>query len=139
MSRATVTVLEMLPGGSRLLADAAESEQAEQERRFGDPGTRLLFENDRVRVWELRLAPEECTDLHEHEVDYVLVQISGDRVGADLDRDSKDALGFAGKHFESKVRPGLAVYVPKGGVERAVNVGRKEYHEVLIELKDSVC
>ena len=38
-------------------------------------GTRLLFENQRVRVWDLRLAPGESTGLHRHETDYFYVVI----------------------------------------------------------------
>ena len=35
-----------------------------------DIGTKLLFENDRVRVWDLALAPGESTGMHRHENDY---------------------------------------------------------------------
>lgn len=38
-------------------------------------GTRLLFENDRVRVWDLRLAPGESTGLHRHTTDFLYVVI----------------------------------------------------------------
>ena len=33
-------------------------------------GTRLLSENDRVRVWEIRLAPGERIGFHRHVLDY---------------------------------------------------------------------
>ncbi len=33
-------------------------------------GTSRLFENDRVRVWEVRLAPGERTPFHAHTVRY---------------------------------------------------------------------
>jgi hypothetical protein len=36
-------------------------------------GSKLLFENDRVRVWELRLAPGEREALHEHKHDYLMI------------------------------------------------------------------
>ena len=42
-----------------------------------DIGTRLLFENDRVRVWDLALAPGESTGMHRHENDYLYVVIGG--------------------------------------------------------------
>ena len=38
-------------------------------------GTRLLFENDRVRVWDLQLAPGESTGVHRHTNDYLYVVI----------------------------------------------------------------
>ena len=39
------------------------------QRTFGDVGTKLLFENERIRVWEMRLAPGERSQLHEHHHD----------------------------------------------------------------------
>lgn len=35
-----------------------------------DVGTKLLFENDRVRVWEIVLEPGERAPFHRHEGDY---------------------------------------------------------------------
>ena len=43
-------------------------------------GTRLLFENDRVRVWDLALAPGESTGMHRHENDYLYVVIGGGKL-----------------------------------------------------------
>ena len=51
-----------------------------QERRLGTIGTRMLFENDRVRVWEVRLAPGEEGAVHRHELDHLLIQVAGDRI-----------------------------------------------------------
>jgi quercetin dioxygenase-like cupin family protein len=38
--------------------------------RNRDVGTRMLFENDRVRVWEIVLEPGERAPFHRHEGDY---------------------------------------------------------------------
>jgi hypothetical protein len=35
-------------------------------RRLGDVANGFLFENDRVRVWQMDLAPGESSDFHEH-------------------------------------------------------------------------
>jgi mannose-6-phosphate isomerase-like protein (cupin superfamily) len=101
--------------------------------RFGDVGTRVLFENDRVRVWEMVLEPGERSALHRHELDYLLVFFEGDRIGVEVDPSStgpyRDDLQFDVPH-------GRCVYVERGGVETAVNVGSSRYRELLIELKD---
>ena len=47
------------------------------ERRLGPIGTRMLFENDRVRVWEVRLAPGEEGAVHRHQLDCSLYGSSG--------------------------------------------------------------
>ena len=52
------------------------------ERVLGPIGTEVVFENDRVRIWNLRLAPGERSAVHRHESDYVLVQISGGRIAS---------------------------------------------------------
>ena len=43
-------------------------------------GTRLLFENEQVRVWDLQLAPGEAIPLHRHELDYLYVVIGDGRL-----------------------------------------------------------
>lgn len=47
---------------------------------MAEVGTALLFENDRVKVWEMDLEPGEDSGLHHHGHDYVLVVIDGDRI-----------------------------------------------------------
>jgi hypothetical protein len=133
--RAVIRAGKVLPGGSRIRANP-NGFDTDGQRRLGGVGTNMLFENDRVRVWELRLAPGEHTDLHHHQLDYLIVQIAGDRVGAEVQPDSPDSLGLAGTRFITPVRPGLVVHVPRGGLETAFNPGRQHYHEVLVELKD---
>src|ERR1700710_232025 len=40
-------------------------------------GTHLLFENDRVRVWDLALAPGEWLESHIHRDDFLFIVVSG--------------------------------------------------------------
>ena len=101
-------------------------------RTLGDVATRLLFENDRVRVWEMDLAPGERSATHRHDLDYVLVQLDGDRIAADFEPDSA---GVHRGHVEGTVELGKTRFIGRGGVETAVNVGEKRYREILIELK----
>jgi hypothetical protein len=97
---------------------------------LGNVATTLLFEDDDVRVWEMRLEPGQWTDLHHHEHDYLLVIDSGDLVAGIPPKDS--GMDF----FVGRIPPqGNTVRVPKGGTEWALNIGRKTYHEILIELK----
>ncbi len=103
------------------------------ERELGEVGTRLVFEDDRVRVWQVRLAPGETGDVHRHELDHLLVQISGDRIAVVPEPDSA---GPFREYLEADVIPGAVVPVHRGGVERARNVGEAHYLEVVIELKD---
>jgi hypothetical protein len=111
----------------------AGPEGAGADRRLGDVGSRLVFEDERVRVWQVRLAPGEQGDVHRHELDHLLVQVTGDRIAVVPEPDSK---GPFREYFEADVVPGAVVPVQRGGVETARNVGTQPYLEVVIELKD---
>jgi hypothetical protein len=100
---------------------------------LGDVATRVLFDNDRVRVWELVLEPGERSDRHRHDLDYLLVFLEGERIGVEVDPSSA---GPYQDDLQFDVPIGRCVYVERGGVETAVNVGSTKYRELLIELKD---
>ena len=101
-------------------------------RVLGGVGTRVLFENDSVRVWELDLAPGARSDTHRHDLDYVLVQIEGDRIAAQPEPDSGGAYR---EYIEGDVAPGKTRFIERGGIETAINIGARRYREILIELK----
>jgi quercetin dioxygenase-like cupin family protein len=103
------------------------------ERVIGDIGSRMLFENDRVRVWELRLEPGARSDVHRHDLDHLLVMVSGGRIAVDPEPDSN---GEYRDYFAADTKAGDVVFMKRGGVETAVNEGDTAYHEIVIELKD---
>ncbi|MBW2242395.1 MAG: hypothetical protein JRH01_10445 [Deltaproteobacteria bacterium] len=107
-----------------------------REEHDGDPlggvGTQVLFEDDRVKIWEMILEPGEASDLHHHEHDYYLAISSGDLVAGVTPK------GSPMDSFVGIVPPqGNTVPVPKGGTEWAFNVGKQTYREILIELKNT--
>lgn len=109
------------------------SDGVDPDRVLGDVGTRLLFENDRVRVWRMKLAPGESSAVHRHDSDYLLVKVAGDTIAVDPE---PDTVSEYTEYAEYPVKAGHVDYLPRGGVERAHNPGDEEYHEVIIELKD---
>jgi uncharacterized protein (DUF1330 family) len=99
---------------------------------LGDIGTKLLFEDDEIRIWELRLAPGEESSPHRHTCDYVIVDVAGDRIAA------KSVPGYPseyGDYIEGAVTQGNATFLKGGNVETAVNVGKQPYRNVLVEFK----
>ena len=98
------------------------------ERELGQVADRVVFENERVRIWEMSLEPGEASDFHEHTLDYLLCIIEGESVDADFE---------GGKSIQSPVQPGTTIFVPKGNREVAVNRSTVLYREILIELKES--
>ena len=75
---------------------------------LGDVASRLLFENERVRIWELDLAPGERSATHRHDLDYVIVQIEGDRIAA---MPEPDTGGSFTTYIEGEVAAGKTRYV----------------------------
>jgi hypothetical protein len=103
------------------------------EREMGDIASRVLFENDRVRIWELRMAAGETGPVHQHALDHVLIQIAGDRVAVLPEPDTGSVYD---EYLEADISPGDVLFVRRGGIERARNVGQNPYHEIIVELKD---
>jgi hypothetical protein len=105
-----------------------------EKRQLGPVGTKVVFENDQVRVWVLRLAPGERSAIHQHDLDHLLIQIRGDRIAVEPEA---DAAGPHRDYMEADVIPGMVAHVPKGGIETAVNIGAEPYYEVIVELKET--
>ena len=106
---------------------------ATEARVLGPMGDKVIFENDRVRIWELVIPPGGDSNCHVHELDYVLVQLGGDRVAAVPEPDTKSPYN---EYMEADVVPGQVIYIERGGIEIARNVGEVPYSEIIIELKD---
>lgn len=100
---------------------------------LGDVATRVVFEDERLRIWELVLEPGQEGPLHKHELDHILVQIAGDKMAVVPHPDSRSRYG---EYLEAEVFPGQIFVIDRGGIEIARNVGRERYKEILIELKD---
>jgi predicted metal-dependent enzyme (double-stranded beta helix superfamily) len=114
--------------------DGSGVERASSDSRvLGDIGTNVIFEDDKVRVWRLKLAPGEESPIHRHELDHLLIQVGGDRIAVLPEPDTQ---GPFTEMLEADVVPGAVVHVRHGGVERARNVGSLPYLEVIVELKE---
>ena len=93
---------------------------------LGDVANRLLFENDLVRVWQMKLAPGEASDLHRHDLPYMLCVIEGESIDADWPDAPSLTIPLA---------PGDVFFVPPGRTETAVNRSTAPFHEILVEFK----
>lgn len=91
-------------------------------------GSRLLFENDRVRVWELRLAPGQRSERHRHQADYLSVYLTRSRIALHRSEGAPEI---------SEEGPGFTAYHAVAGsfVHALENVGNTEHREILVELK----
>jgi quercetin dioxygenase-like cupin family protein len=95
-------------------------------RPLGQVANHLLFENERVRVWRMELAPGEASDFHEHTLPYLLCILEGESIDADFED---------GRTLHLPVASGKVFFVPAGARETAVNRSQVRFREILIELK----
>jgi hypothetical protein len=102
------------------------------DRVFGDIGSKIVYEDDTVRVWRLKLAAGEKSAIHRHDLDHLLIQVAGDRIAVIPEPDTEGPFTQA---MAADVIPGAVVHVDRGGVELAHNVGEQEYLEIIVELK----
>ena len=95
-------------------------------------GTRLMYENDRVRVWDLALAPGETLEKHLHRVPYFFIVESG---GLIRFADPDDPSEYEDVQFEDDQV--TFVEVGEGGKvdNRLHNIGTKRHRNYVIELK----
>ena len=94
--------------------------------RAGTGGITLKFENERVRVLELRLKPGESEGMHTHP-DYVLYALTDYRV-KNTSADGTVRV-FDRKHGD--------VFWGKPVTHRGENVGDTEVHAIIVELKEA--
>lgn len=105
-------------------------------------GSNVVFENDKIKVWEFNLEPGERTPLHTHEMDYIFYVIDGTTLEV-FDADDND-LGplkvAAGDVVALRVDGDELVAIDDEAVRFptthwARNAGPNRYREILIETK----
>lgn len=95
-------------------------------KKYGPIATRVLFENDKVRVWEVELAPGETLDMHFHDRDYVVVSITPGPTTVEWED---------GRRETNQHQPGDVVWREAPHAHALTNSGSSTYVNRLIELK----
>ena len=93
---------------------------------LGDIATTVLFENDRVKMWNLVVDPGQSSDWHLHGRDYITVVVEGDGLTVEYEDGTKD---------DSPAVIGKWTYHGEHKVHRVHNDRKTRYKNVLIELK----
>lgn len=95
-------------------------------------GTRLIFENERVRVWDLALQPGESLEKHIHRTDFFFIVLEG---GSLRHVDPKNPANDRDVRYESDQVVFREVNEAGTIHHRLVNVGDAPYRNLVIELK----
>ncbi|KAJ1417922.1 hypothetical protein B484DRAFT_400648 [Ochromonadaceae sp. CCMP2298] len=105
-------------------------------------GSQVIYEDEKVRVWNFTLAPGEMTSMHRHDYDYHFVAIkptqlevwgeTGERL---FDFRAEGTLGFTleGEFLVPAKGVNLPFAVPR--IHAAKNIGPEDYHEIIFESK----
>lgn len=105
----------------------AEEIVTQAKDELGAVGTKLLYENDSVKVWEFALDPGEAIPMHTHTMDYLFHVYQGSTLEVSFPNNQPKA--------SVTLKEGDVRFIPKGGRHTARNIGEKRYVEVLVELK----
>ncbi len=107
---------------------------SEQKEEMNDIATKVIFEDDEVRVWNQLVPSGADIPKHEHKHDYFLLNVSGE---GPIEVEFHEGTGGEfGEKFEFNPVPGRADFIKKGHIETAHNKGG-DYHAILVELKKS--
>ena len=96
------------------------------EQAMGPVASKLVFENEDVKIWEADVGPGEDFPLHHHTYDYVLFT-----TGAAL----LEVRDYGRQPSTVPVPSHAAIFIPAGGIESYGNVGQTRFTEVLVEIK----
>jgi hypothetical protein len=95
-------------------------------------GTSLMFENERVRVWDLALAPGEQLEKHIHRTDYFFIVEAG---GLIRFADPDNPADYRDVQFADDQVTFVAVGADGKVDNRLTNIGTTRHRNYVIELK----
>ena len=109
---------------------------------MSEVGTKVVFEDDKIKVWELNLEPGERTAVPTHEMDYVFYVIDGSSLEI-FDGDNQSIGTFEykdGDVLPLRLEGGALVVVGNESLRvpathSARNAGDTPYREILVEKK----
>lgn len=111
----------------------------------GNVGSKKVFENDKIVVWNFLLQPGEETEMHRHDRSYIWYAIQGgpldceDEHGNDLgvfDVPTGSVFNIKYHGDELEVLSEIAQGTMFPATHKAKNIGDVPYHEILIEFKE---
>jgi quercetin dioxygenase-like cupin family protein len=96
------------------------------DEQYGPVGSRILFENDLVRVWEIALEAGEHLPVHYHALPYLVVTIEAAPVRV-VEHD--------GRVDDPTDAPGDVTFREAGQIHELQNISPRRYVNRLIEIK----
>tara|TARA_A100001037_G_scaffold161981_1_gene145720 strand:+ start:181 stop:468 length:288 start_codon:yes stop_codon:yes gene_type:complete len=95
---------------------------------MADVGTKVIFEDDEVKVWNLIIDPGEASGMHTHGHNYFYYVVEGTTLEIHRDDGTIDTV---------TMQPGDVVGGKEGSTHDAKNIGDTRFRNVLVEVKSS--
>ncbi|MET0278780.1 MAG: hypothetical protein ABW198_10660 [Pseudorhodoplanes sp.] len=95
--------------------------------KLGTVGDTVMFENDRVRVWDFVVEAGKSKGWHRHDLPYVIIPMTEGEIEIES--------ALTGQIEKPKSVIGSPIWREAGEVHDLRNVGKTTYRNILIELK----
>lgn len=100
---------------------------------LGPVGQEIIYEDDRVRVWDIVLPSGGYFGLHKHELDYLILTLQGATCKT---WEAQDDGSWIEYQFDFEAGDVLPVFVGEGQTHRLFSTDDKTFVNRLIEFKD---
>ena len=97
-----------------------------RENPNGLIGTEIVFENDQVRIWDMKVGPRGKKAWHHHTMDYVIISVTGGRVEIE---------NVEGQSYIGEDKVGGVIWQDAGQKHELRNLTDAPYQNILVELK----
>lgn len=105
-----------------------------QPANLGPIATRVVYEDERVRVWDQLIEPGATTGPHHHTLPYALVTVEGSSL--DVFPIPGHPMIHGQETLSVDIESRTAGVLPEGSVEEAINTGDRPYRAILVEFKN---
>jgi quercetin dioxygenase-like cupin family protein len=105
---------------------AMAQDEPTRENPCGPIGTEVVYENDRIRVWDMRVGPRGKKPWHHHQHDYIIISVTGGKVEIE---------NVEGKSYIGEDKVGGVIWQDKGQKHELRNLTDAPYQNILVELK----
>jgi quercetin dioxygenase-like cupin family protein len=109
------------------VADRPVTSEPTRENPSGPIGTEVIFENDQVRVWDMKVAPGGKKAWHHHKLDYVIINVTGGKIELE---------NVDGHTIIADDKVGGVIWNDAGQKHELRNLSGQPYQNILVELKN---
>jgi beta-alanine degradation protein BauB len=102
------------------------ADEPTRENPCGPIGTEVLFENEQVRVWDMKVPPGGKKPWHHHKLDYVIINVTGGKIELE---------NVQGHTIIADDKVGGIIWRDAGEKHELRNLSGELYQNILVELK----